>query len=159
MLYPVLWPYQTSVKTATGFTPFQLVYGLEFMFPVACKIPSLSLVVELLPETSNLKQRLLHLEHLDEQRWDVAIINEANQKRVKTQYDKVVRPRVFSEGDLVLVYDQEKDALGAGKFKPIWYGPFIIKRVLEKATYELVNFEGNKLEEPRNGLYVKKYFA
>jgi hypothetical protein len=49
--------------------------------------------------------------------------------------------------------------LGAGKFKPMWYGPFIIKRVLEKGSYELVDFEGNKLAEPRNGLYLKKYFA
>jgi hypothetical protein len=41
----------------------------------------------------------------------------------------------------------------------MWYGPFIIKRVLEKGSYELVAFEGNKLAEPQNGLYLKKYFA
>jgi hypothetical protein len=35
---------------------------------------------------------------------------------VKAQYDKNVKPRVFSEGDLVLLYDQESDKLGAGKF-------------------------------------------
>ncbi len=86
-------------------------------------------------------------------------MNEAHKKRVKMQYDKSVRPWVFSEGDLVLVYDQDKDALGAGKFKPMWYGPFIIQQVLEKGSYELIDFEGNKLAEPRNGLYLKKYFA
>ena len=37
-----------------------------------------------------------------------------------------------SEGDLVLVYDQDKDALGAGKFEPLWYGPYIISKVLQK---------------------------
>eukprot|EP00253_Pinus_taeda_P013457 PITA_13457 len=115
--------------------------------------------VELLPETSSLEERLLHLEHLDEQRRDAATMNETHKKRVKTQYDKSVRPRVFTEGDLVLIYNQDKDALGAGKFKPMWYHPFIIKQVLEKGSYELVDFEGNKLAEPRNGLYLKKYFA
>lgn len=65
----------------------------------------------------------------------------------------------FSEGDLVLVYDQDKDALGARKFKSMWYGPFLVNHVLKKRAYELIDFEGNKLVEPRNGLYLKKYFA
>ena len=148
MLYSALWAYRTSVKTATGFTPFQLVYGMESIFPIECEILSLKLAVELLPETSGLEERLLHLEHLDEQRRDAAMMNEAHKKRVRAQYDKSVRPRIFSEGDLVLVYDQDKDALGVGKFKPMWYGPFVVKRVLEKGSYELVDFEGNKLAEP-----------
>eukprot|EP00253_Pinus_taeda_P007345 PITA_07345 len=159
MLYSALWAYRTSVKTATGFTPFQLVYRMESIFPIKCEIPSLKLAIELLPETLSLEERLLRLEHLDEQRRDATMMNEAHKKRVKTQYDKSVCPRVFSEGNLVLVYDQDIDALGAGKFKPMWYGPFIIKRVLEKGSYVLIDFEGNKLAEPRNGLYLKKYFA
>ena len=80
----------------------------------------------------------------------------AHKKRIKTQYDKVVCPQNLSEGDLVLVYDQDKDALGVGKFKYMWYGPFIVKHVLKKGAYELIDFEGNKLTEPKNGLYLKK---
>ena len=159
MLYPALWAYRTSVKTATGFTPFQLVHGVESVFPIECEIPSLKLAVELLPDTSSLEERLLHLEHLDEQRRDAATMNEAHKNRVKVQYDKAVKPRVFSEGDLVLVYAQEKDALGAGKFKSMWYGPYIVKKFLKKGAYTLVDFEGNELPEPRNGLYLKKYYA
>jgi len=99
------------------------------------------------------------LEHLDAQCLDLSIINEAHKKRVKTQYDKVVHPRNFSKGDLVLDYDQDKDTLGVGKFKSMWYGPSIIKQVLKKGAYELIDFEGNKLAEPRNGLHLKKYFV
>eukprot|EP00253_Pinus_taeda_P033668 PITA_33668 len=127
MLYPALWAYQMSVKTAT--------------------------------DTSSLEECLVYLEHLDEKHRDVSTINKAHKKRVKIQYDKFVRPRVFCEGELVLVYDQDKDALGAGKFNPMSYGPFIIKKVLEKGAHEFVDFDGNELAEPRNGLYLKKHYA
>lgn len=82
-----------------------------------------------------------------------------HQKRVKAQYDKSIKPHVFAEGDLVLVYDQDHDKLEAGKFEPMWYGPFTVKRILQKGAYELVYFEGNPLSKPRNGLYLKKYYA
>ena len=86
-------------------------------------------------------------------------MNKAHKKQVQVQYDKAVKPRVFSEGDLVLVYAQEKDTLGVGKFKSMWYGPFIIQKVLKNGAYTLVDFEGNELAKPRNGLYLKKYYA
>ena len=54
------------MKNATGFTPFQLVYGLEATLPIECEIPSLKLAVELLPNTSSEEERLLYLERLDE---------------------------------------------------------------------------------------------
>jgi hypothetical protein len=117
------------------------------------------LAVQLLPDTSPLKERLVYLEQINEQHRDVALSNEAHKHKVKCQYDRFVCPRIFSEGDLVLVYDQDKDPLGAGKFKPMWFRPFIIKEVLKKGAYRLVDFEGNALVEPRNGLYLKKYYS
>jgi len=84
---------------------------------------------------------------------------EAHKKRVKYWYGNFVLPRVFSEGDLVLVYDQDKDSLGPCKFNPMWYGPYIVGWVLEKGSYELVDYEGNVLSEPRNGPYLKNYYA
>ena len=45
-LFYALWAYRTTVKTSTGFTPFQLVYGLEETLLIECEIPSLKLVVE-----------------------------------------------------------------------------------------------------------------
>ena len=71
----------------------------------------------------------------------------------------MVKPRDFSEGDLVLVYAQEKDALGAGKFMSMWYGPFIVQILLKKGVYTLVYFEVNVLAETGNGLYLKRYYA
>ena len=84
---------------------------------------------------------------------------EVNKHRVKVQYDKYVHLRKFSEGDLVLFWDQAKEPLGARKFNPMWHGPYMVKCVLKKGAYELVNYEGIALAEPRNGLYLKKYYA
>ena len=32
-------------------------------------------------------------------------------------------------------------------------------KVLQKGAYELIDYEGNRLARPRNGLYLKQYFA
>ena len=70
-----------------------------------------------------------------------------------------MHPFVFSEGNLILVYDQDKDILGVGKFESLWYGPYIVSKVLQKGAYELVDYEGNHLARPRNGLYLKQYYV
>ena len=147
------------MKIDTGFTPFQLVYGLEVVLSIQCHIPSLKLAVELLPNTSTEEEIFLYLNNLDETRRDVALANEAHKKHVKVQYDNSVQPRAFNEGDLVLTYDQRYDKLGKGKFESMWYGPFIISRVLEKGAYELMDYDGIPLGQPRNGLYLNRYYA
>jgi hypothetical protein len=115
--------------------------------------------VELQLDTSPLEERIIYLDQLNEQCRDAASANEAHKQRVKCQYDRSVRPRIFFEGDLVLVYDQDKVPLGESKFKPMWFRPFILKEVLKKGAYRLVDFEGNALAEPRNGLYLEKYYS
>eukprot|EP00253_Pinus_taeda_P014876 PITA_14876 len=153
-----LWAYRTSVKTSTGFTSFQLVYGLEAVLPIKCEIPSLQIAIELLPSTSEEEKRLLYLAQLDENRHDAALAIETHGKRIKAQYDRNVTPRIFSEGDLVLLYDQANNKLGARKFLPMWHGPYVVKRKLAKGAYELVDFDGVSLCKPRNGLDLKRYY-
>ena len=147
------------METTTGFTPFQLVYGLEAILPIQCHIPYLKLVVELLPNTSTEEERFLYLTNLDETRRDASLVNEAHKKCVKAQYDKSIEPRVFNEGDLVLTYDQRHDKIGKWKFESIWYGPFIVSKVLEKGAYEIVDYDGVPFGQPRNGLYLKRYYT
>ena len=99
------------------------------------------------------------MNNLDETRRDAALANEAHKKHVKVQYDKSVQPHAFNEGDLVLTYDKRYNKLGKGKFKSMWYGPFVISKVLEKGAYELVDYDGIPLGQPHNGLYLKRYCA
>ena len=159
MLFSALWAYRTSAKTSTDLTPFQLVYGLEAVLPIECEIPSLQLAIELLPTTSEEEKHFLYLAQLDETRCTYALVVEAHKKHLKAQYDRSITPRVFSEGDLVLVYDQANDKLGAGKFELMWHFPYIVKRALTKVAYELTDYDGVSLDKPRNGLYLKRYYA
>jgi hypothetical protein len=41
----------------------------------------------------------------------------------------------------------------------MWHGLYIMRRVLEKGAWELEDYEGNMLDEPMNGLYLKIYCA
>ena len=97
------------------------------MLPIECEIPSLQMAIELLLATSEEEKRLLYLAQLDENRRDVALAIETHAKRMKAQYDRNVTPRNFSEGDLVLVYDQANDKLGTRKIVPMWHGPYVVK--------------------------------
>jgi hypothetical protein len=80
MLFSTLWAYRMVVKTATGFTPFHLVHGIEATLPIECEIPTLRTAIELLPDTAPTEQRLLNLESLDEDRRSSLQNNEAAKK-------------------------------------------------------------------------------
>ena len=66
---------------------------------------------------------------------------------------------MFSEGDIVLLYEQDRDLLGVKKIEAMWQGPYIVKWVLDKGAYELVNYDDIPLSEPRNRIYLKKYYS
>eukprot|EP00253_Pinus_taeda_P004997 PITA_04997 len=77
MLFSALWAYRTLVKDATGFTPFQLVYGLDATLPIECEIPSLKIAVKLLLNTTPVEECLLYLEWLDETHRLASLVIEA----------------------------------------------------------------------------------
>ena len=58
-----------------------------------------------------------------------------------------------------MFYDQDHDTIGAGKLELMWHGSYIIKHVLQIGSYKIIDYDGIPLSEPRNGLYLKKYYA
>ena len=159
MLLSTLWAYRTSTKNATGFTSFRLVHDIESILLIEFQILSPLLVVELLPDTSPLEEWLLQLEQTIEDCRATLQAIEAMKTRSKAHYDSHVHPRTFSEGVMVLIYDQPNDKLGKGKFESMWYGPYVIHHCLRKGAYILIDSDGQLLENPRNGLYFKKFYA
>ena len=83
---------------------------------------------------------MLYVSHLDENRHDTAMATESHQRCVKTKYDHPIHPRTFSPGDLVLLYDQDHDKMGTGKFEPLWHGRYVVTRPLQKGSYELAYY-------------------
>ena len=143
MLFSTLSAYLTLAKTIAQFTPFQLIYGVEVVLPIECKIPSLMFSIEHFSNTSAEEECLLYLAHLDEYFQDALLVNETNKKFVKENYDLSILPWTFSKDDLVMVYDQDHDNYGEGKLVPLWHGPYIVKCALYKGTYELVYYDRN----------------
>ena len=64
-----LWGYMTSIRTATGATPYSLVYGIEAVLPVEMELESLRIMTEAeLPEQEWAWQRKEQLALLDGKR-------------------------------------------------------------------------------------------
>eukprot|EP00253_Pinus_taeda_P023261 PITA_23261 len=122
-------------------------------------IPSLKLGVEFLPNTTVKEEILLALNQLDETFRYVTLALEAHKNRVKAQYDKNAKPYSYQKGNLVLLYDQKHDLLGAGTLQPLWVGPYVVSKFLSKGAYEIHECDGIPPIEPRNGIYLKKYYS
>ena len=118
---------------------------------IECDIPSLKLAIELLPETSPQEEHLLYLELFDETHHLVALVIEAQKKWVKSHLDQSVSPRAFSKGDLVLLYDQANDNVGARKFKPMWHRPYIVNVFCIKGPMNLLILKEILLISPETG--------
>lgn len=87
--------------------------------------------------------------------WPMSYINDMSKLNIISLF--ILVP--FLQGGMVLVYDQDDDKLGGGKFEPLWHGPYIFTHIPKKGSYELANYEGNSLVEPQNGVYFKNYYT
>ena len=147
------------MNTTTSFTLFHLVHGVDSVLPIVCKIPSLCLAMELLTNTLPLEECLLLLEQPNEDRRVALQAIKSAKTWSKSHFDSHVHPRTFSEGDLVLVYYQANNKLGKGKFESMWYRPYVVHHFLGKGEYTLATSDGQLLKNPRNGLYLKRFYA
>jgi len=64
-----LWAYRTSMRIATGATPYSLGYGDEVVIPLEIEIPSLRITLkDIMKEPQVWEARMNQLEALDEKR-------------------------------------------------------------------------------------------
>ena len=68
---------------------------------------------------------MLYLTKLEEERDVVVERIQEHQSHIKKLFEKKVKPRVFQEGDLVLLWDKRREPKGLhGKFDSLWRGHF-----------------------------------
>ena len=156
----VLWACRSSVKTATRFSPFSLVYGTEAISLVELVVPTPRVVLEESQEDTedtNNERRLADLERVEEERE----LAKRYQQRLTKAYAQAVRPRAFTERQLVLRIAEHirRNLLGPSKFAPKWEGPYIIRKAHDSGYYYLTKEDGTVLTEPINGKWLKQYYA
>uniref|UniRef100_A0A2N9GIL0 RNA-directed DNA polymerase n=1 Tax=Fagus sylvatica TaxID=28930 RepID=A0A2N9GIL0_FAGSY len=93
-LADVLWAYRSSPKTATGFTPFSLVYGTDTISPTELVVPSPRVMQGSELETdANMcaEARMADLEGLDEARDLAKAKAQRNYQKMANVYSKALR--------------------------------------------------------------------
>jgi hypothetical protein len=132
---------------------------VESVLPIECEIPSLKLAVELLPNTTDLEECLIHLEQqLDEQHRDATVAIEEINDMLRSSTISLSIPDSTLRVTWFFFMTKLKNRWGR-KIQSHVAHPYIVRHVLEKGAYELEYYEGNVLDEPRNGLYLKRYYA
>jgi hypothetical protein len=154
-----LWADRTTVKRITGKAPFEIVYGQNCRLPINLQIPVYELLRQCSTEQEAMQARIDKLVELDENRreaWDKMVLE---QERIKGTFDQRSRDINFGVGDIVLLWDKNKEKPGNhGKFEKIWMGPYQISRVAGKNSFWLETLDGYELELPVNGVLLKHYY-
>ena len=102
---------------------------------------------------------LMELEDLDEVRLQALDHLVVQKQQVARAYDKRVRRKSFTEGDLVwraVLPFGAKDPK-YGKWSPTWEGPFQIAQVCRGCVYVLMDLDGECHKHPINGKFLKHY--
>jgi ribonuclease HI len=100
-LADVLWAYRGSPKTATGFTPFSLVYGTDTISPTELVVPTPRVLQGSdLEADANIcaEARMADLEGLDESRDLARLKSQRNYQKMANAYSKTLQVRIFAEG-------------------------------------------------------------
>ncbi|XP_074314950.1 uncharacterized protein LOC141651125 [Silene latifolia] len=155
-----LWGYRTSIRTATGATLYYLVYGMDAVQLVELEVPSLRILLE--SQVSNadwVQARYDSLVMIDERRLNALYHLQLYQKRIERTFNKKVKPRGISEGDLVLKSIRALLPIDPrGKFKPNWACPYLVKKILSGGAVRLTDLDGNDFTNPTNLDQLKKYY-
>jgi hypothetical protein len=129
----VIWGLRTQVSSATDFSPFFLVYGLEAVLPtdVAFRTPQ----IQFYEEGEAEQTRRIDVDSLEEQRLTAVMRQARHDRQLHPYHDRNVRETSFNVGDLVLRSIQKTD--GMHKLSAPWEGPFIVTEVMNPSTYRL----------------------
>nr|XP_004228979.1 uncharacterized protein LOC101245691 [Solanum lycopersicum] len=149
--------YRTTIRTSTGATPYFLVYGTEVVILAEIEIPSLRIIQEAkLSDADWIQGRDENLALIDGRRINAICHGQLYQNRIARAFNKKVKPRHFSPGQLVLKWIFPNQEEAKGKFSPNWQGPYIVSRVLTGGALILAKMDREVWAKPINSDSVKK---
>ncbi len=157
-IHHVVWVYNTTYETATGYSPFRLTYGMEVLLPIELEVMTLRTATMMrLPLDESQRHRLLQINELDELQLKAHQSIEVEQAQQKKVFDKKVKKKEFKESDLVMMFDARHHRMAYKKLLPKWFGPFVIKKMfVDNGSYELKNVDGSPYPNCINHDKLKK---
>ena len=153
----VLWTYQRTPRWSIGETSFSLTYGVEAVIPT--KVNLYSARVDGLNPAQNDLMMAERLDLLEEYRKAATIWLTEYQQNLARRYNRDVKTREFSAGNLVL-----RRAIGnmrdtnAGKLAPTWEGPYRVIAITGARVYYLECLNERPLPRPWNIYNLKKFY-
>jgi len=139
-----MFTYNTTPHTATGYTPFELVYGHQADLPTALTKPPKP-TYNYNDYAQELKERL-RATNLN------AKENLKEKSKAKGYYDKTAKETKFKVGDKVLVYDETLRRGRSKKLDALWTGPYVVLEKNSDVNYTIkrgrkaVRMHANKLK-------------
>jgi hypothetical protein len=133
-----IWGLRTQVSSATGYSPFFLVYGSEAVLPtdLAFGAPR----IQHYEEGTTEETRKVDLDNIEEHCVAALMRHTWHEQQLRRYHDHNIRERSFNVGDLVLRHIQTTK--GMHKLSAPWEGPFIVMEVVSPSTYRLQWVDG-----------------
>eukprot|EP00253_Pinus_taeda_P010029 PITA_10029 len=160
-LINALWADRVSHKKSIGMSPFELVYGVDAVFPTSLSVPIAKLFQEASGEEDSMQRRISQMIHLQQTRDEVHQNSLKLQERIKKIYDKKAKADDFQIDDIVLRWDARNEDKGKhGKFDNLWKGPYKIAAYRGPNAFLLKEMNDEEcLGGSVNGRLLKTYHA
>ncbi|XP_020215403.1 uncharacterized protein LOC109799267 [Cajanus cajan] len=149
-----------SPRNATQTMPYKLVYGHEAVLPIDINLQSVQVQRQNeLPVEDYWNLIYDELIRLDDERM-IAMQNVIHQKeKIARVYNKKVKSKQFSSGDLVLkvILPIDQKSRDRGKWTYNREEPFIIERLYSNNAYLIKEINSRNASKVINGKYLKKF--
>jgi len=156
-LVEATWAYNTTWKTTTSFTPYELVYGKKALLSIEFEHNTLRVAAQLDLDLSHAqRERLLQLNGLDEQRMKALLHSEVVQLQRKIWHDQHLNEKQFQLGYWALLYDSRyKDF--KGKLRTRWLGPYTVEKCNDNGSILIRTIDEEAIPMLVNGNRLKIY--
>jgi hypothetical protein len=153
-----LWANRIGTKKSIGMSHFQLVYRINVILPINLSLPVMKLWHDANEEPNDITRRINQIIEVQQNIVEVDDKLQKYQDNMKALLDKKAKNMRFLPSDLVLKWEARKEDVGKhGKFDYLWFRPFKIAATEGKNSFSLENLNGEILDAPINGRYLKHF--